>query len=189
MSDQSRKTTLYILGLLLQRGPQHGYALRGTIEREVADFAHIKPPTLYYHLRRLEKQGLVRSRAEQVGRRPERSVYEITEQGRQAFGSLAEQALEGPFWGEFLVDAAFYFGGLLGRDRLLQALQERLAVQQRALAQLRQHQQEVLCQLQGFQQLGASAIFQHHLLHQEAETRWLQQTIDALQSATGQERI
>ena len=41
---------LYILGLLLRFGPQHGYQIKKLLEEQLEDFTQIKLPTVYYHL-------------------------------------------------------------------------------------------------------------------------------------------
>jgi transcriptional regulator len=71
----------------LQTQPMHGYALIEHVrQRSGGQFAYPEG-TIYPALRRLEDEGLVRSRwSELDGRR--RRVYQLTAQGRRA---LAEQ--------------------------------------------------------------------------------------------------
>ena len=50
---------LYILGLLLRFGPQHGYQIKKLLEEQLEDFTQIKLPTVYYHLEKMEAAGLI----------------------------------------------------------------------------------------------------------------------------------
>ena len=58
---------LYVLGLLQRYGPQHGYQLKKTISEELEDFTQIKLPTIYYHLEKMESQGLFTCSTEKAG--------------------------------------------------------------------------------------------------------------------------
>ena len=57
---------LYILGLLLRFGPQHGYQIKKLLEEQLEDFTQIKLPTVYYHLEKMEAAGLI-----EAGREPD----------------------------------------------------------------------------------------------------------------------
>jgi len=48
-----------ILGLLQRFGPQHGYYIKKLISEELADFTQIKLPTIYYHLEKMNADGLL----------------------------------------------------------------------------------------------------------------------------------
>jgi DNA-binding PadR family transcriptional regulator len=74
---------LMILGLLAERGPMHGHQIRRIAELTNAEvWGGITGGALYSELRRLDGEGLIHAvREEQVGRRPARTVYEITEEG------------------------------------------------------------------------------------------------------------
>jgi DNA-binding PadR family transcriptional regulator len=74
---------LMILGLLAERGPMHGHQIRRSAELTNAEvWGGITGGALYAELRRLDAEGLVEAvRAEQMGRRPARTVFEITEEG------------------------------------------------------------------------------------------------------------
>ena len=72
-----------ILGLLAERGPMHGHQIRRTAELTNAEvWGGITGGALYAELRKLGGEGLIEAiREEQVGRRPARTVYQITEEG------------------------------------------------------------------------------------------------------------
>jgi DNA-binding PadR family transcriptional regulator len=88
-------TRLVILGLLAERGPRHGHQLRRDAEMAEADrWAGIAMRSLNRELRGLEADGLIETvRTERVGRRPERTVYGLTEEGRRELRVLRRQAV------------------------------------------------------------------------------------------------
>jgi DNA-binding PadR family transcriptional regulator len=88
-------TRLVILGLLAERGPRHGHQLRRDAELAEADrWAGIGVGSLHRELRGLQAEGLIEAvRTEQVGRRPERTVYCLTDEGRRELSVLRQQAV------------------------------------------------------------------------------------------------
>ena len=87
-------TRLLILGLLAERGPGHGHQLRRDAElAEVDRWAGVGVGSLHRELRGLEAEGLIEAvRTERVGRRPERTVYCLTDEGRRELSVLRQQA-------------------------------------------------------------------------------------------------
>jgi DNA-binding PadR family transcriptional regulator len=88
-------TRLVILGLLAERGPRHGHQLRRDAEMAEADrWAGIGVGSLSRELRGLQAEGLIEAvRTERVGRRPERTVYGLTDEGRLELTVLRRQAV------------------------------------------------------------------------------------------------
>lgn len=89
-------TRLMVLGLL-DEAPRHGYRIQRHLEESrVADWADIRPGSIYQALSQLEREGLVEvSETERSGHRV-RAVYAITEEGRAEFRRLLRQALGQP---------------------------------------------------------------------------------------------
>jgi DNA-binding PadR family transcriptional regulator len=83
---------LLLLGLLTAQD-RHGYEINDFIERTLHHVIHLKKATAYQLLERLEKHGLIGSRIEQYGQRPNRRVYQITEAGRERFGEMLRTQL------------------------------------------------------------------------------------------------
>ena len=73
-----------VLGTLARHGQQHGHQIRRIAEvTNVGEWGGVSVGALYRELRGMEAEGLVAAvRTEQVGRRPARTVYEITGEGR-----------------------------------------------------------------------------------------------------------
>ena len=110
-----------ILGLLSDRGPMHGHQVRRTSELTNAEtWGGITVGAVYAELRRLVAEDLIRPlRTEQVGRRPARTVYEITEEGRLELSLQREAALDQILDGHDAVTVVLLFatGGRLGELR------------------------------------------------------------------------
>jgi PadR family transcriptional regulator, regulatory protein AphA len=72
------------LGLLM-KGPGHGYQLDQTLEEVFSLIWKAGQTKLYLTLSSLEKEGLLRIETEPQPNRPDRKVYHLTAQGKQAF--------------------------------------------------------------------------------------------------------
>jgi DNA-binding PadR family transcriptional regulator len=169
-------TRLICLGLLAEHGARHGHQLRRDVENFKADeWAGVGAGSLHRELRQLAGQGLIEAvRTEQVGRWPPRTIYQITDEGRQELTVLREQAVarlaEVPdAMAVGLIFAApqepFLLGALLARHR--QAVEEEL----RRLALERERGLR-----EGFLQPSLSpleaAAFRRSELRAEAELTW-----------------
>ena len=86
---------LFILGTLAASGPLHGHQIRQQAQADRTDkYTDIQVGSLYGALKRMAREGLVREiRTERVGNRPERTVYEITPEGRQALSAIRDGIL------------------------------------------------------------------------------------------------
>ena len=73
-----------ILGLLTY-SPMTGYDLKAVFDRSVNHFWPAQLSQIYRDLGDLEKRGLVSRHTEPQKGRPDRKVYNITEEGRRAF--------------------------------------------------------------------------------------------------------
>lgn len=183
------KTELLILGHLLRHGPLHGYRLKSLIDDGAGEFAEIKLPTLYYHLERLERAEHVISEAEQEGKRPERTVYTITESGKLEFTKLMEKALATDYQAEFLLDAVFYFGDAIPIGKLIARLRNKKKFLEEAQRELEENREQMLARFSGAGTVMAKAIHRHHLLHYRAEIAWLDETINELDRSEVRRRL
>lgn len=118
---------MMILGLVKWMQPVHGYDVRRELLSWSADkWANVQPGSIYHALRKLTEEGLLRAVAtEQVGGRPARTTYEITEKGADEFESL----LRGLWWQlqepSDPFAAAFSFLPALPREEAAAALRNR----------------------------------------------------------------
>jgi PadR family transcriptional regulator, regulatory protein AphA len=84
-----------LLGLL--REPASGYDLKAILDHGIGHFWAAELSQIYPNLKRLEKQGLLRSRRAASKRGPGRIVYEISATGRK---ELAAWLRQGPQFGD-----------------------------------------------------------------------------------------
>src|SRR3984957_8013097 len=89
-------TRLMALGILARSGPSHGHHIRRVADlTDVGEWGGVSVGALYRELRAMEREGLIEAaRTEKVGNRPERTVYEITDEGRLELTTLREQAIK-----------------------------------------------------------------------------------------------
>ena len=83
---------LLLLGLLRSQ-KLHGYGLLEYLNSHSAGGAAIGKSNAYRLLKVMEVEGLVTSRTERDGRRPERHVYEVTAKGESLFCEWLLEAL------------------------------------------------------------------------------------------------
>jgi DNA-binding PadR family transcriptional regulator len=133
-------TRLMVLGTLTSHGPQHGHQIRRTAEvTNVGEWGGVSVGALYRELKGMAGEGLVSElRTEQVGRRPARTVYAVTDQGRVELSMLREQAIRDLRPGPDPLGVALTFSGI-GDDpeelaSWMAARRDMLAVSLRAIS-------------------------------------------------------
>jgi DNA-binding PadR family transcriptional regulator len=107
-----------VLGTLARHGPKHGHEIRRIAEvTNVGEWGGVSVGAMYRELRTMEAEALVDAvRTEQVGRRPERTVYAITSEGRLELAMLRERAVRTVHWGPDPLAVAITFAAP-GEDR------------------------------------------------------------------------
>jgi DNA-binding PadR family transcriptional regulator len=166
-------TRLMALGTLARYGPQHGHQIRRLADlTNVGEWGGVSVGALYRELRAMEGEGLVETiRTEQVGRRPARTVYEITSDGQMELQSLREQAIKPAGFGADPLGVALTFAAEgMDPDELrdiLRARRNRLEITAVELA-------AELGRLTAKGYLGVfqAAIMRRGAMHFEAEVRW-----------------
>ena len=120
---------LAVMNLLLER-PMHPYEMKSKMKQRGHDqVIKIKGGSIYDTVERLERGGFIKSQApSREGRRPERTVYAITETGRDEIVDwlgelLAQPANEYPQFG-----AALAFFAALEKDEVVRLLKVRTAL-------------------------------------------------------------
>lgn len=176
------KVALYILGMLIRYGSQHGYAIKQLISEDAEHFANIKLPTIYYHLEKLLKEELVSMSQEQSGNRPDRSVFSITSKGKKQFYNILRETLEVEYRSEFSIDGVFYFGDFIDHEKELQGklsegLLNRREKIDHKLAKMKEHRNEIYQRIPKDMHVFVDIILSHHLLHCETEKKWVNETL------------
>ena len=119
-------TRVLVLGVLLNK-PMHGYEVRRELESWNAEqWANIAYGSIYFSLAKMAEEELVTVvSTDDRGKRPARTVYAITDQGRAEFERLLRE-----LWWEYrpAIDpfrVALSFMNCLPREEVLAALRHR----------------------------------------------------------------
>jgi DNA-binding PadR family transcriptional regulator len=172
---------MMILGLVQWMQPVHGYDVRRELLSWSADkWANVQPGSIYHALRKLTEEELLREVAtEQVGARPARTTYEITEKGAEEFLTL----LRGNWWhlstppDPFM--AAFSFLPVLPREEASAALRNRAVQLQAGVEQLRAAQKADWIPAKP---TFVSWMWELTIERSEAEIRWCERTATRIES-------
>ncbi len=165
-------TRLVILGLLRER-PLYGYEIKHIIESHMGDWTSIAFGSIYFALNKLADEAFVEKIAtEQEGSRPSRSVYQITDAGRGEFMRLLRKSWQEIERRYFTFDIALFFLDALSRDEAIGYMQGRVVQLDGALQYLSTHRAEEMADEDVPAQ--AIAIFDHSLVHLQAELAWTQ---------------
>ncbi len=130
---------MILLGYLAD-GPRSGYDLKLLLETDGAHFWHAHHSQIYTTLRRLERRGFVRARAQTGRGLQERRVYRILAAGRDGLELWRSGPL--PLGGgpkEALLARVYFAGSRPGRDRLPELRRQR-ALRRARLVGLRRAQ-------------------------------------------------
>jgi DNA-binding PadR family transcriptional regulator len=173
-------TRLMALGTLARYGPQHGHQIRRLAEvTNVGEWGGVSVGALYRELRAMEREGLVEQiRTERVGRRPARTVYQITDEGRLELVTLRDQAIRPLPEGPDPLGVALSFAAD-GMDRqqlrvLLRARRDRLAI---SAAEIKAERERLTAA--GYVDPLTAAIMRRGAMHFETEVSWHDE-LDAL---------
>lgn len=118
---------LAVLVLLWER-PMHPYEMSSTLrERRKEDSIKLNYGSLYSVVESLQKRGLVEARETvREGRRPERTIYAITEPGAQVMVDWLVELLSTPKKEFTQFEAALSLAGALPPDQVVELLSQRL---------------------------------------------------------------
>lgn len=174
-------TRLFTLSALARGGPMHGYEIRRAAKLDRTElWTDVKPGSLYNALHRMAGEGLVEVvRTERAGNPPERTVYAITDQGRQELIAQRDSALRQVRLRPDPVDLALQYTPDLTEADLTAALQVRRDAVATLLAQFEQERQNAGPYLVGLEPIT----FEHSLLRLRAELAWHDAVLEALPMA------
>lgn len=166
-------TRLMVLGTLAGQGQLHGHQIRRIAEvSNVGYWGGVSVGALYRELRTMEGEGLVEAvRTEKVGRRPARTVYAITDEGRLELALLRERAITDTSPGQDPVGVALTFTGV-GDDPAelegwLRSRRDRVAIAAGQLAD-----EEARLTAKGYLDQVSAAVMHRGVMHLETEVRW-----------------
>lgn len=166
-----KQRDLVILGLLIEE-QRYGYDIKNTVDAVMSHIIDVSSGSLYYGLRKLLEAGYVEEAAvEKVGRRPERSIYRVTEEGRTAFNKQLPETIFPQDQQHFAIDLALYFIDILDADEVDKQLKLRLE----SLRQAREYLSELLSiEHERKFQRRQRYILQHRLMFTNMETEFIQ---------------
>lgn len=111
---------------LLSEQPRHPYEIERLIRERRKDFAAGKRRGLYHAVERLVRDGCIEPvETSREGKRPERTVYRITAEGREELEGWLRELLQNPITEYPVFTTAVGFLGYLSSDTVVQALKAR----------------------------------------------------------------
>jgi DNA-binding PadR family transcriptional regulator len=186
MADRRRSISnplaLAVLACLHER-PMHPYEMASTMrERGKEQSIKLNYGSLYTVVDSLAKNGLIEAmEATREGRRPERTVYRLTEAGRARLDGWMSELLAEPVKEYPQFEAALSLLPVLHPDTVLDLLRTRIRLLQKEIAQARTmidaaHNARLprLLLIEG----------EYHVAMREAELSWVQQLAGELEAGT-----
>lgn len=167
---------LSVMALLLA-GPKHTYEMHRMMVHTRKDFVTGLPRSMYHAVGRLERAGYVAPvETLREGRKPERTVYAVTDAGRTVVQERIERLLANPVADSSLFTAALSFISCLPPERATQALRTR----QEALATRIQQIDADLSRVP--EQLPRVLLIEteHELASTHAQVTWVQALLDEI---------
>ncbi|HET9138106.1 PadR family transcriptional regulator [Actinophytocola sp.] len=163
-------TRLFVLASLARHGPMHGHQIRRNAQLERTElWTDIKPGSLYGALHRMADEGLITPvKTEQEGRLPARTVYEITQAGREELGIHRDKALRTTKLPHDPVDLALNFIEDLSEDQVRAVLTDRRTAYAAQVIEWQHLQERVDQYLTDRDRMG----FRHQILRLQAEIAW-----------------
>jgi DNA-binding PadR family transcriptional regulator len=170
MTNRVSSIRLFILGTLAASGPLHGHQIRHQAQSDRTElWTDIKVGSVYGALKRLTSEDLVREvRTEKVGNRPERTIYEITPEGRRALAAIHQTALRNLDHHHDPFDLALAQARTVPEEDLEHVVADRLAALQVSLVAMH-HQAE---RADPYVNEAERMVMQHLVARTEAEIRW-----------------
>ena len=128
-------TEAALLGLL-RKGPMSGYDLRKDVERSVGYFWAPAKTQIYATLPRLVESGHATQEKVVQSARPDKTIYELTDSGRDALREWIDEAPLDAGHGRNLILLKLYFGEEASQDALLRQVGERREQAERLRSEL-----------------------------------------------------
>ena len=171
---------IYILGILIRFGPQYGYQIKKIISNNLSDFTQIKLPLIYYHLDKMQKDGLLSIIKDKYNNHTEKIIYSVTDKGRDDFITGLKNLLNMEYRPSFDSDAVFYFSDNINKKDLTEHLKIYIEKLKMQISIIEKHKSEVLTYIPDEIKSSSEAIFLHHELHYRAELEWAKQVIQII---------
>ncbi|MFE5320380.1 PadR family transcriptional regulator [Paenibacillus sp. NPDC056579] len=134
---------LVILGLLMENNA-HPYEIRATMkEREMHHYIKMRDGSLYYAIDQLRKEGLIETvEVVRDSNRPDKTIYRITDQGKELFQELLLQQFEEQKELYDPMGTALMFAKDGDQEEIHRILSSRLEEQKKRVRQMRELYEE-----------------------------------------------
>jgi DNA-binding PadR family transcriptional regulator len=171
---------LAVMNLLVE-APMHPYEMKSKMkERGHDQVIRLKGGSIYDTVERLESGGFIQAQeTSREGRRPERTVYAITETGREEIMAWLRELLAQPVNEYPQFGAALAFFAALDQDEVVRLLKVRTALLEGQAAGEEK-------QLKTFMEMGLPRLFlvegEYGLAMKRAEVDWVRKLIVEIES-------
>lgn len=147
MPPTRSRTPFTVLGCLAH-GPKSGYDVKQFLERTVVHFWSESYGQIYPALRRLEEESLVEGRTEPGERGREKTVYRITEAGRERLAAWLAEPAE-PVRPRYEHSLKLFFGHVVGPERSRDHVERLRSETRERLEAYREGEAELRARLEG----------------------------------------
>src|SRR5215211_2994179 len=177
----SNPLALAVMALLYER-PMHAYEMVTLMrERGKHESVRLRYSSLYSVVGALEREGLIVPRETiREGRRPERTVYEITAAGREEFLTWLRELLREPVKEYTQFAAGLSFLAALPPEEAVALLKERVLRLEEETEEMRSHLDAAV------EQLNLPRLFlvesEHELMLREAELVWVRGLVEEIET-------
>jgi DNA-binding PadR family transcriptional regulator len=177
----SNPLALAVMALLYER-PMHAYEMVTLMrERGKHESVRLRYNSLYSVVGALEREGLIVPRETvREGRRPERTVYEITGAGREEFITWLRELLREPVKEYTQFAAGLSFLPALPPEEAIALLKERVRRLERENGEMRSRLDAAV------EQWNLPRLFvvesEHELMLREAEQRWVREIVEEIEA-------
>ena len=166
-----------VLGIVWKKGPCTSHAIRTEFSSSGSSHFSGSAGAIYPLVKRLEKRGLVTTRADRVGRQ-DRRLVEVTEKGGRALREWLSPPFEGSDFSlqyDPIRTRSYFLGALQGRNRR-RFLDEAEAGFRRQMVTLRSARDEYAEQGWHWSALATDGVLEHC----RAQLRWLRRVREAV---------
>jgi len=177
----SNPLALAVLALLYER-PMHPYEMVSTMrERGKHESVRLRYSSLYSVVSALEREGLIVPRETvREGRRPERTIYEITDAGREEFLTWLRELVREPVKEYTQFAAGLSFLPALPPEEAIALLKERVRLLEKETEEMRSRLDAAM------EQLNLPRLFliesEHELTLREAELGWVRGIVEEIEA-------
>jgi len=173
----------YIILGLLARQELAGYDIKKLFEEELGDFWYSNHSQIYPELRRMEEDGLIRSRTELVGKKLEKKFYQITKSGQHLLSAWMKEPLNPPVPTRDEFTMKLYLLDSAEDPQVVRLFHEEIARHEEKYQYLQARWQLLFTDPEARKKhFGHRCILQQAILRERQRLDWLQQELKTLKN-------